>query len=320
MACVPYDEARTNTMELRHLRYFVGVAEDMNFSRAAERLHVAQSALSRQIQDLEGEVGVQLFVRDKRGIVLTAAGKAFLDDARRLVAQSQQAIETARRAARGEVGRLDIGYIGALSDGLIPRLIRKFRAQFPEVDVKLHALRPARQVEALHQEEIHLGFIGMPFGDQEAALCFEVFRRDRMIVALPAGHALAARRAVKLPDLAAERFIFLTRAGTPVYYDWLMRLCHDAGYHPNIVQEVESGETAVELVAAGSGVALFPETAQRQLHGDMSFHPLAGKVPRFEYAVAWRRVDPSPALQAFLELLRAEVAGKRPAPPAKHAG
>jgi DNA-binding transcriptional LysR family regulator len=302
-------------MELRHLRYFVGVAEDMNFSRAAARLHVAQSALSRQIQDLEGEIGVQLFVRDKRGIVLTAAGKVFLGEARRLVAQSQQAIETARRAARGEVGRLDLGYIGALSDGLIPRLMRKFRAQFPGVEVKLHALRPARQVEALRRDEIQLGFIGLPSGDAEAMLNFEVFRRDRMVVALPAGHPLTARRAVKLADLAAERFIFLSRAGTPVYYDWLMRLCHDAGFHPNIVQEVETGQTMVELVAAGSGVALFPETAQRQLHGDMSFHSLAGNVPRYEHAVAWRRGDTSPALQAFLEMLRREVAERRTARP-----
>ena len=307
-------------MELRHLRYFVSVAEDLNFSRAAERLHVAQSALSRQVQDLEGEIGVQLFVRDKRGIVLTAAGKAFLADARKLITNSTEAVETARRAARGEVGRLEIGYIGALSDGLIPRLIRKFRARSPDVDVTLHAMRPASQVEALQEEEIELGFIGMPFADLQARLSFEVFRRDRLVVALPAGHPLAKRRTVRLVDLAAERFIFLTRAGTPVFYDWLMQLCHGAGFHPNIVQEVESGQTAVELVAAGSGVALFPETAQRQLHGDMSFHPLAGKVPRFEYAVAWRRADPSPALRAFLELLRAEVAGKRPATPAKPAG
>ena len=207
-------------MELRHLRYFIGVAEDLNFSRAAERLHIAQSALSRQVQDLEREIG----------------------------------------------------------------------------------------------------FIGMPHEDLQSRLSFEVFRRDRLVVALPAGHPLAGRRTVCLADLAAERFIFLTRAGTPVYYDWLMRLCHEARFHPNIVQEVESGQTAVELVAAGTGVALFPETAQRQLHGDMSFHPLAGRVPRFEYAVAWRREDVSPALLAFLNLLRAELANKRstarPTPPA----
>ena len=131
-----------------------------------------------------------------------------------------------------------------------------------------------------------------------------------MVVALPAGHALNSRRTVPLTSLAGERFVFLTRAGTPIYYDWVMRLCHDAGFHPNIVQEVESGQTMVELVAAGSGVALFPETAQRQLHGDMSFHPLAGSVARFPYAVAWRCDDSSPALQAFLALLRAETSRK----------
>ena len=153
----------------------MGVAEDMNFSRAAERLHVAQSALSRQIQDLEGEVGVQLFARDKRGIALTAAGTAFLAEARKLIAHSTRAIETARRAARGEVGRLDIGYISALSDGLIPRLLRTFRAQFPEVDIHLSTLRPARQIDALRAEEIQIGFVGMPFPEQPVGLsppCF----------------------------------------------------------------------------------------------------------------------------------------------------
>lgn len=303
----PVSLDREQTMELRHLRYFVGVAEDLNFSRAADRLHVAQSALSRQIQDLEAELGVQLFLREKGGISLTAAGAAFLVEARRLIAQSTQAIETARRAARGEVGRLDIGFIGALSDGLIPRLLRKFRSRFPEVDVKLYAMRPVRQIEALHSEEIQLAFLGMPFGKEEAQLCFEVFRRDRMVVALPAGHALGSRPSLKLSDLAGERFVFLTRVGTPVYYDWVMRLCHESGFHPHIVQEVENGQTMVELVAAGSGVALFPETAQRQLHGDMNFLPLHGKVPRFEHSVAWLRRHRSPALPVFLDLLRSEV-------------
>ncbi len=297
---------RQELVELRHLRYFIGIAEDLSFSRAAERLHVAQSALSRQIQDLEDELKVKLFKRDKRGVSLSAAGEVFLDKARKLVSASQQAIESARSAARGELGQLEIAYIGALSDGLVPRLLRRFRTKFPHVHMRLRALRPWQQAEALLENDLNLGFIGLPMPDLSPRLNFEVFRRDRMVVALPIGHPLLGRRVLRLIDLGTEPFIFLTRAGTPVYYDWLMHLCHDAGFHPNVVQEVESGQTAVELVAAGSGVALFPATAQQQLHGDMSFHALAG-LPQFEFAVAWRKDDDSPVLKAFLELFRHEL-------------
>src|SRR5690349_5538990 len=136
-------------MEFRHLRYFIGIAEDLSFSHAAERLHVAQSALSRQIQALEYELKVQLFKRDKRGVSLTAAGEVFLARARKLVIESQQASEAARGASRGELGHLEIGYISALSDGLIPRLMRQFRAKFPQVHLRLHAQRPALQATGL---------------------------------------------------------------------------------------------------------------------------------------------------------------------------
>jgi DNA-binding transcriptional LysR family regulator len=293
-------------MEFRHLRYFIGVAEDLSFSHAGERLHVAQSALSRQIQDLEEELGVQLFKRDKRGVSLTAAGEVFLGRARKLILERQLAAEAARSAARGELGHLEIGYISALSDGLIPRLLRSFRAKFPDVRLRLHAMRPARQATALLEGDLQVGFIGLPMSELASRLRFEVFRRDKMVVALPAGHPLASRRVLRLGDLAKEPFVFLTRAGTPVYYDWLMHLCHEAGFHPNVVQEVESGQTMVELVAAGSGVALFPATAQRQLHGDMSFHPLTG-LPLFEFSVAWKSDDDAPALRSFLALLREEL-------------
>jgi len=172
--------------------------------------------------------------------------------------------------------------------------------------MRLRALRPWQQAEALLENDLNLGFIGLPMPELSPRLNFEVFRRDRVVAALPIGHPLLDRRVLRLMDLATEPFIFLTRAGTPVYYDCLMHLCHDAGFHPNVVQEVESGQTAVELVAAGSGVALFPATAQRQLHGDMSFHALAG-LPQFDFAVAWRKDDDSPVLKAFLELFRHEL-------------
>lgn len=298
-------------MELRQLSYFIAVAERLSFSRAAESLHVAQPALSRAVQGLEDEIGIPLFVRGKPRIKLTGAGEAFLCDAQRLVGSSLMALETARRAARGEVGRLDLGYIAALSDGLIPRLLRRFRRNFPEVSLRMTQMRPARQVQALLTGEIHLGFIGLPVPDPTERLVFEPFRSDPMCVALPADHRLVKKATACLEHLANEPFIFLTRSGTPTFFDWLLQLCHKAGFYPRIVQEADSGQTVLELVAAGFGVALFSETAHHCWHEDVVFRRLAGDLPRFEHSVAWRRGEESPPLKAFLELLRSEEARAR---------
>ena len=203
-------------MELRYLRYFIAVAEDLSFSRAAERLHVDQSALSRRIQDLEYELRVRLFTRTQHRVQLTAAGAAFLEEARRLMADTEVAIETARRAARGEVGRLNIGYIGALSDGLIPRLLRQYRARYPEVTENLKNMRGAQQIAALLSRQIDVGFVGQPNSEYELHLIFEVFREDPMEVVLPAGHPLLARKQIRLANLAREKFVLLTRAGNPI--------------------------------------------------------------------------------------------------------
>ena len=302
-------------MELRYLRYFIAVAEDLSFSRAAERLHVDQSALSRRVQDLESELNVPLFTRTRHRVQLTSAGKAFLEEARRLMSDTANAIETARRAARGEVGRLDIGYIGALSDVLIPRLLRKFRDRFPQVALTLQHLRPASQIAALLSGRIHLGFVGLPDPEYETQLAFEVFRRDPMQIALPSGHPLLARKQFSLANFAKEKFVFLTRSGSPHYHDWMMKMCHEAGFHPQVVQEVEHRQTATELVAAGYGVALFPATAQHWIQEDVVFRPLKG-TPLYEHSIAWRRGDEAPAIHAFLSLLKEEVGSK---PSVRHA-
>ena len=293
-------------MELRYLRYFVAAAEDLNFSRAAKRLHVDQSALSRRIQDLEYELQVPLFTRTRHGVALTPAGAAFLQQARRLPADAEISIETARRAARGQIGRLDIGYITALSDGLIPRLLRKFRAAYPDVLATLRHMRPAQQIAALLERRLDLGFIGQPNPEYETELCYEVFRRDPMEVVVPAGHPLANRKKVRLAALAREKFVLMSRPGNPYHYDWLMQHCHKAGFHPNVVQEAEFAQTAIELVAAGYGVGLFPATAQSRARDDVVFVVVQG-FPPYEHAVAWRRGKVSPQREAFLTLLREET-------------
>ncbi len=299
-------------MELRYLRYFIAVAEDLSFSHAAERLHVDQSALSRRIQDLEYELQVPLFTRTRQRVELTQAGDAFLQEARRILEDAQTAIEMARRAARGEVGHLDIGYIGALSDGLIPRLLRKFRATFPNVTATLQHMRPATQIAGLLSKQIDLGFCGQPNTEYEVQLEFEVFRRDPMEVVLPTGHPRLSRKQLRLSDLAKEKFILMTRAGSPFHYDWLMRLCHEAGFHPDVVQEVQYAQTAIELVAAGYGAALFPATAQSRVRDDVVFTVLKG-MPAYQHSVAWRRGEDSPARDAFLNMLREQTKMTQPA-------
>lgn len=294
-------------MELRHYRYFVAVAERLNFSQAAQALHVAQPALSRAVHDIEDEIGVALFVRHKPHIALTAAGVTFLEEARRVLAQAQEAVERARKSSRGEVGELNLAYVATLSDGLIPRLLRRFRVGFPAVSISMTQMPAARQLEALLAGQVHVGFIGMPESQEGEQLEFHVFRDDPLCVALPKSHALKRKKDLPLKALAREPFLFFARNGSPSYYDWLLRECRRAGFRPQIAQEVESAQTCLELVAAGFGVALFPNTAHQAWYEDVVFRELTGDAPIFRHSVAWRRGSALPAVEAFLKLLDAET-------------
>jgi DNA-binding transcriptional LysR family regulator len=294
-------------MELRHYRYFVAVAERLNFSQAAQVLHVAQPALSRAVHDIEDEIGVALFLRNKPHIQLTAAGLTFLEEARRVLAQAQEAVELTRKSSRGEVGELNLAYVATLSDGLIPRLLRRFRAEFPTVSISMTQMPPAQQLQALLGGQIHIGFIGLPLEEKEEKLEFHVFRDEPLCVALPKVHAFKRQKELTLQALARERFIFLSRAGSPSYYDWLLKQCRRAGFRPQIAQEAESAQTCLELVAAGFGVALFPKTAHQAWYEDVVFRELTGESPIFRHSVAWRRGAKVPAVEAFLKLLDAET-------------
>lgn len=302
-------------MELRHYRYFVAVAERLNFSQAAQALHVAQPAISRAVQDIEDEIGVPLFVRRKPHIELTAAGATFLKEARRVLAHAQESVELARRSSRGEVGELNLAYVATLSDGLIPRLLRRFRTEFPAVSISMTQMPPARQIEPLESGQVHVGFIGMPELQGAEKLEFQVFREDPLCVALPQAHPLQGESQLPLEALAEQPFLFLAREGSPSYHDWLLAECRRAGFEPRIVQQVECAQTCLELVAAGFGVALFPTTAHQAWYEHVVFRPLTGDAPVFQHSVAWRRGSDLPAVNAFLGLLKAEtgpVGDRRP--------
>lgn len=289
-------------MELRHLRYFVAVADELHFGRAAEKLFIAQPALSQQIQQLERELGVQLLTRSSRRVALTAAGVVFLADARAILARIAAAAESVRRADRGELGRLGVGFVASATYAVLPDVLRRFREGFPEVELMLYELTAAEQAEALREGTINIGF-ARPFLE-DPALIVEPVARESFVVALPEGHALAAQSNVALSDLAPEPFILFPASPKPSYADTVYALCEGAGFAPQVAQEVREMQTAVSLIAAGIGISLVPASVQNLRRQGVVYRPLTDPTPLTELVLAYRRDDSSPVLQVFLETVR----------------
>jgi DNA-binding transcriptional LysR family regulator len=277
-------------MELCHLRYFVAVAEELNVRQAATRLHVSQPPLSRQIHDLEDEVGTQLFVRSQSGMRLTEAGGTFLQEARSILFQSQRAVQLAQATSRGEAGRLDIAYGVEGFEPVLLRVIRLFRRLFPMVEFGIRELPYHQQVQELIHQRIDIGYVPMRFPELESELVFECVRKARFLVALPPEHPLAKQRRLTLSALANEKFISI-RQTAPAYHSWFVNLCRSAGFVPDIAREEGDG-------------ALVPGTFQRILPVEIEFRPLRPSIPTFDFHIAWRRDNQSSVLHPFLEMLR----------------
>ncbi|CAA9475619.1 MAG: Transcriptional regulator, LysR family [uncultured Solirubrobacteraceae bacterium] len=293
-------------MELRHLRYFVAVAEELHFHRAAERLHISQPPLSQQIRALETELGVQLLERNRRSVALTAAGAVFLSEVREILAAVDAAAESARSVARGEAGRLALGFVGSAMHGALPGVLRAHRRAFPQVELVLTELPTAGQLEALRAGRIDVGVIRPPV--REPGLALESIHTEPFVVALPEEHGLAARREVALADLVGEPFVLLARREAPGLHESLEQAMADAGGVPRVVQEAREMQTVVGLVAAGLGVSLVPASVGADQHRGVAFRPVAGSAPTVELALAWRPDDRSPVLAAFLATAREEAA------------
>jgi DNA-binding transcriptional LysR family regulator len=309
-------------MELRHLRYFVAVAEELNVRQAAARLHLSQPPLSRQIHDLEDEVGTKLFVRSQSGMHLTEAGRTFLKEARLILAQSKRAVQLAQAASRGEAGHLDIAYSIEGFEPVLLRVIRLFRRLFPMVELGIRELQYHQQVQELINRRIDLGYVGIRFPELESELVFECVRKAPYLVALPPGHPLAKQRRLRLSELANEKFISIRRTAA-AYHSWFVSVCRSAGFTPEIAPEEADGALSLlGLVSAGFGVALVPETFQQILPVEVEFRPLRPSIPTFDIHIAWRRDNQSIVLQAFLEMLRkhahAEAKGPEKTAAAKH--
>ncbi|MBV8275533.1 MAG: LysR family transcriptional regulator [Verrucomicrobia bacterium] len=277
-------------MELRHLRYFKAVAEELNFTRAASRLRVAQSAISSQIQDLEGELGVVLLERSRRRVRLTAAGQAFVEAAERILRSVEDASHQARRIGHGEYGTLAVGFIGAQSHEWMPRVLKRFRAKFPEVEVTLTELHPSQQLEALFARTLDVGLVGPIAGKPPAGLCLECFSEERPFVALPNDHRFARLPEVSLAQLKNEPFILTSEKNSPNYRSLIARMCERAGFTPRVVQEVDRARTGVQYVAAGFGISIFAEHISRLPTPGVRFVPLSAPVQKLRYGIAWRKV------------------------------
>lgn len=290
-------------MELRHLRYFIAVAEELHFSRAAERLHMAQPPLSQQIQQLEAELGVALFQRKtKRQVQLTEAGRVFLQEGYQILAQLEQAVRLTQRTGRGEVGQLVVGFASSVTYDVLPAILRQFREQFPAVQLVLQELTTSQQELALRDRRIHVGF-GHPPLDTES-LALECISQETLVVALPATHPFAKRKRVSLRSLAEEPFILFPRYLGAGLYDQIIQSCRQAGFTPIVAQEAIQMQTIIGLVSAGMGLALVPSSLQNLQRVGVVYRALRERSPTIETAVVWNQEELSPVLREFLAVVR----------------
>ncbi len=287
-------------MELRHLRYFVAVAEELHFGRAAERLHIAQPPLSQQIKQLETELGFELFYRTRRSVELTAAGAVFLDSVQEIFLQLERAIATGRRTSRGEEGKLVIGFVSSAAYNVLPSLLQRFRAQFPGIDLTLRELTTNVQVQRLQENRLDIGFVRPPLAAPDLAQ--EEILREPLVVALAEKHPLARRKRVAIAHLATESFLLFPRPLAPGLYDQIIGLCQQGGFSPQIVQEAVQMQTIVSLVAAEIGVALVPESLQNLRRVGVVYRPLKERGPETVISLVWRKGDLSPTVAQFLAI------------------
>ena len=298
-------------METRHLRYFVAVAEERNFRRAAERLVMAQPPLSQQIHALEKELGVQLFDRTRRQIQLTVAGEVFLADVYRLLAQIDAAKERAKRANKGELGQLNIGYTSFVHCPLFRVILQRYRMQYPDVDIVLHDLVTIDQMKQLDTNALDLSFAthaAMAFSSwEETQLLQECILREPVVAVLPKNHYLAERSPLPFAALADEPWIWFARQFDPTTYDYMVRLFEQVGFRPHVTQNVNQLQIVISLVAAGLGVGLVTASTERVASQDVVYLDLVEPTPWAEFSVIWRKDDTSPLLHAFLAVVR-EVA------------
>ena len=293
-------------MELRQLRYFVAVAEERHFGRAAKRLRLSQPPLSAQIKGLEEELGVKLFQRSTRQVALTDAGRTFLERAEGILEAVEEAKEAAKGADEGARGRLEIGFISSATLGLLPPAIRLFRERFGGVEIELRELTSAQQIDALYAGEIRVGLVRLPL--RAPGLRFEPLQEESFLVALPSGHPLEALESVPLEAMVDQPLIFFTRQLMPSLHAQIVELFQRVGAFPNVVQHAVHLQTIVGLVASDVGLAILPEPAERFSREGVVYRPLDAPDATSWVGLARVEDDGSLLVENFVRTVR-EVAG-----------
>ncbi len=298
------DRSSENRVDLRQLRYFVAVAEELHFGRAAERLGMAQPPLTQQIQKLERALGYRVLARQSRKTALTDAGLALLDDARRILADVDQAIDRTRRAGRGETGQLTVGTPPSVMLTSLPAVIRKYRERFPGVRFTLREMSTSAIAEGLSAGSLDIGFLREI--SKCGALPVETILRESVVAVLPAAHPLSAAPRLRLRQLAKEPFVLFPRQLGLAFYEKLVTFCANAGFTPRVVQEATQWQSVVTFVESGMGVSLAPACVQKFRWKGVVYRPLSGL--ETSVSVGWQNSRESAPIAAFLNLARAGLA------------
>ena len=297
-------------LELQQLRCFAAVASELHFARAAEKLHMAQQAVSFQIKQLESELGVKLFERTTRKVTLTMAGEAFLDEVKQIFVHLERGVEEARRADRGERGRLVVGYVHPMSYGVLPAVVKRFRNRHPDVKVVLLESSPADLETKLLAGEVDVAFNIKAIGQNGLpAYEWKTLSIEPMTVAVPKSHPLAGGHGVKLKDLSDEPFILVNRKGNALLHDCFLYACRQAGFAPRIVQETDNDQLALGLVSSEMGIAVVFACLNKLYENQVAYLPLVEPRFEFEFAIYWRRGHSFLLVDHFVDAALRDEAG-----------
>ena len=289
-------------MELRHLRYFVAVAEALSFTKGAEKLHLAQPSLTRQIKGLEEEIGVRLLDRSKGRVSLTPEGQSFLVDAKRVLDLSEEIVESVRRFSRHELTALNIGYVANLFYDLLPVTLASFQRLFPTIPINLFDMTCGDQFRALQDGKIDLAFVGLREPIEERGLQFRAIASYETVAAVAKSNPLAKKTVINLKELKPMFFIGMSEGSYPGYRRWLTQTCRKAGFSPRVLQDADIERTLIQSVAAGLGVALLPDQVKKLPHDSVVFRELSPAI-KTESCIAWKTDNPSVALKAYVNIV-----------------
>lgn len=290
-------------MELRHLKYFVTVAEELNFSRAAVRLYISQPALSRQIKDLEDELSVVFFLRQSDGLKLTEAGKFFLKQAKDILNRSNVAVQTIKANYTNTLEPLVIGYIPTILQSFLGEILHSFGLTYPQVPIRFREMAPSEQVRTLRDGAIDIAFMGNPSDELEEEFIVKCVKKVPIAALLPDTHPFAHQSSINLAELASEKFIGMSEETFPGRNERICDTCHCAGFTPNLYLFADSHASMIALVAAGQGVAVMPNEAEALPHPKVVFMPLHHPICYARSTAMWRKETPCKSLDKFLKIL-----------------